>query len=287
MVRGNILSKNCKASWLAEKLNLKLLGPDIDISRICSLNHILNHSLVFSTDSSLDTEATVLAIGNEKLAHNSISVLVSQNPRLDFAYALQLLDETIGYSSYNDPPCIHPSVKIGKHVIIGKNVKIGEGTVINHHVVIGEGVEIGKYCKINSGAIIGEGDFGFERDESGKPIKIKHLGSVLIGDYVQIGSLTTVSRGTIDNTIICDYAKIDDHVYVSHNCQIGKNAIITGGSILGGGTICGPNSWIGINSVIKQKVEIGENAVIGMGAVVLKNVGDGETVVGNPARLLT
>lgn len=283
---GNRLKKISKASWLAEKLNLSLIGPDIEISKICSLNHIEDYSLIFSTNNSLETERNVLVLGSENLAGGSVSVLVSNNPRLDFAHTLQLLDEIIGFEKINKPPQIHPSVKIGEHVVIGRNVKIGEGTVINHHVVIGDNVEIGKFCRINSGAIIGEGDFGFERDETGRPIKIIHLGSVLIGDYVQIGSLTSVSKGTIDNTIIGDYAKIDNHVYVSHNCKIEKNTIITGGAILGGSTVYGPGTWIGINSTIKQKVEIGSNALVGMGAVVLNNVEAGEIVVGNPAKKL-
>lgn len=286
MKAGNRFKKIRKASWLAEKLNLALVGPDIEISKISPLNNIADNSLVFSINHSLETERIVLVIGSEKLAKGSVSVLVSNHPRLDFAHAVQIIDESIGFESYDEPPHIHPSVKIGEHVVIGRNVKIGEGTVINHHVVIGDGVEIGRYCRINSGAIIGEGDFGFERDETGRPIKIKHLGSVLIGDYVQVGSLTTVSKGTIENTIIGDYAKIDDHVYVSHNCKIEKNAIITGGSILGGSSVYGTGTWIGINSTIKQKVEIGDNALVGMGAVVLKNVEANEKVVGNPAKRL-
>ncbi len=283
---GKRLKKICKASWLAEKLNLTLIGPDVEISKICSLNHIEDHSLLFSINSSLETERIVLVLGAENLARDSVTVLVSNNPRLDFAYALQILDENIGFEKIDRPPQIHPSAKIGKHVVIGRNVKIGEGTMINHHVVIGDDVEIGKYCKINSGAIIGEGDFGFERDETGRPIKILHLGSVLIGDYVQIGSLTSVGRGTIDNTIIGDYAKIDNHVYVSHNCKVEKNTIITGGAILGGSSVYGIGTWIGINSTIKQKVQIGDNALVGMGAVVLKDVETGDKVVGNPAKKL-
>lgn len=286
MNAGNRLTKCIKASWLAEKLKLPLIGPDIDITQVSALNNLVDHSLTFSMNHSIEIDRTALIIGLKSLATHPISVLVSSNPRLDFAYALQVIDELVGFETYDEPSKIHPSVKMGEHVVIGNNVTIGEGTIINHHVVIGDGVEIGKYCKINSGAIIGEGDFGFERDKTGRPIKIIHLGSVQIGDYVQIGSQTTISRGTIVNTVICDYAKIDDHVYVSHNCKIEKNAIITGGSILGGGTICGKGSWIGINSTIKQKVKIGDHALIGMGAVVLKDVEVNEKFVGNPAKKL-
>lgn len=273
-----------KASWFAEKLNLPLLGPDLDIIRVSPLEELEDNSLSFANHQTMDTDRQALIIGPKQLAGGSVSVLASANPRLDFAYALQLIDAQIGYAQEDEPPQIHPSVKIGQHVVIGRNVKIGEGTVIHHHVVIGNNVKIGKYCQINSGAIIGEGDFGFERDAAGRPVKIPHIGSVWIGDHVQIGSLSSVSRGTIGATRIGHYSKIDNHAYVAHNCQIGENVIVIGGSVLGGSSQYGSGTWVGINASIMQKTKVGENAMLGMGVVVLKDVEANAKMVGNPAR---
>lgn len=289
MIAGNYLQHRVTASWLAEQLNLPLSsvsGTDIEITHICSLDQPADHGLAFSNQTQLQTTHQLVVIGDARLASETVSVLVTDRPRLAFALATQVLDEKIGFASATEPPDIHPSVKLGRYVVIGNNVSIGEGTVIGHHVVIEDRVKIGKHCQINAGAVIGGGDFGFERDETGRPIKIKHVGSVVIGDYVQIGSQATVSRATIGTTILEDYVKVDDHVYVSHNCHLGTNTIVTGGAILGGSTRYGEATWVGINATIRQKLTVGDRALVGMGAVVVKPVEEKQTVVGNPAKPL-
>ncbi|WP_027414690.1 DapH/DapD/GlmU-related protein [Aneurinibacillus terranovensis] len=286
MITGNVLQQPVKASWLANKLNLTLQGPDIEIIRVSSLHRLVDSSLTFCKAPSIEINNAVLVIGFPGVSGGKVSVIISKNPRLDFARALQLLDEAIGFGRPDDPPQIHPSVKVGQYTVIGRNVIIDEGTVIDHYVVIGDGVQIGRNCRIKSGAIIGEDGFGFERDDVGQPMRIKHLGSVKIGNCVEVGSLTTVCKGTIEDTIIEDYAKIDDHNHIGHNVTVKKNAIVTAGCIFSGGTVIGKGAWVGINALTKQNVKIGDHALIGMGSVVLKDVETGAKVVGNPARML-
>ena len=86
------------------------------------------------------------------------------------------------------PGCaIHPSAHIGPHVTIGAHVSIGSGTRIGACVFVGDGTQIGTECDIHANAVIGEPGFGFERDDTGRPIRFPHLGRVRIGNRVEKG----------------------------------------------------------------------------------------------------
>lgn len=144
----------------------------------------------------------------------------------------------------------------------------------------------GKNCRIKPGVILGEEGFGFERDEQGRPLRFPHFGRVVLGDEVEVGANTVVSRGALSDTTIGAYTKIDDLVYIAHNCQIGERVMIAGGAKLCGGVTVGKDAWIGAGACIKQNIQIGAGAVIGMGAVVISDVPAFATVAGNPARIL-
>jgi UDP-3-O-[3-hydroxymyristoyl] glucosamine N-acyltransferase len=211
---------------------------------------------------------------------------VTDNPRLTFAKILIQLEKRVGFIGPEAPPSIDPSAVISPQAFIGPGVQIGPGSIVMPFVYIGEGTHIGADCIIKSGAIIGQDGFGFERDEDNLPIRLVHLGFVRIGNNVEIGSLTTVCRGTLGNTVIEDHAKIDDHVHVAHNVHIGVGAMVVACAEISGGVILGKGSWVGPNASIIQQKRIGEDALVGIGANVLKDVPNGATVAGNPARLL-
>ena len=126
--------------------------------------------------------------------------------------------------------------------------------------------------------------FGFEKDKRNIPIRIPHIGWVEISDYVEIGSFTTVCRGTLGATKIMNNAKVDDLVHVAHNAIIKDRALVVACAGIMGSTIVGEDSWIAPGSVLRDCLVIGENVQVGMGAVVTKNVPDGNIVIGNPAR---
>ncbi|MBW2065846.1 MAG: hypothetical protein JRJ03_13080, partial [Deltaproteobacteria bacterium] len=151
---------------------------------------------------------------------------------------------------------------------------------------IGENVVIGKDCIIKSNTTIGDHGFGFARDGKGKLVQFPHIGGVRIGDRVEIGANCTVVRATLDMTVIEDDVKTDDHVHIAHNCRIGPRTLIAAGAILSGNVTVGAEVWISPNSTIIDYGIVGEKAFIGLGAVVIRPVGAGETVVGNPGRVL-
>jgi UDP-3-O-[3-hydroxymyristoyl] glucosamine N-acyltransferase len=137
---------------------------------------------------------------------------------------------------------------------------------------------------VGRNTVIGGDGFGYAREIDGTLVKMPHMGNVIIHEDVEIGSNTCIDRAVIGSTIIGAGTKIDNLVHVAHGVKIGRNCLIVAGVVIGGSCEIGDNVYIGIGAMIKNKIRIGNNAVIGMGAVVLKDVPDGVTVVGNPAK---
>ena len=145
-------------------------------------------------------------------------------------------------------------------------------------------MKVGKNCVIKDNTVIGSEGFGFEYDEKGIPMHFPQIGEVVIGDNVWIGSNTTIERGTFEKTVIGNNILIEDVVQIGHNCIIGNNTFISGGVIICGSVIVGKNCWLAPNSVIREGIQIGDRGFVGLGAVVVKDVPEGDIVVGNPAK---
>ena len=73
--------------------------------------------------------------------------------------------------------------------------------------------------------MIGADGFGFAPDR-GTWVKVPQVGSVRIGDDVEIGANTTIDRGAIDDTVIEHGAKLDNQIQVGHNVTIGAHTAI-------------------------------------------------------------
>jgi UDP-3-O-[3-hydroxymyristoyl] glucosamine N-acyltransferase len=278
------LNQPVSAGDISKQLGLPLIGPDRLIRELGGLDSLVEHALAFVRDHSPGPQAVGTVFATGPLAPPGISVIQSKAPRLDFIRAQHLLDKSPGFAEDTTPPEIHPTVKIGGGTVIENGVRIGEGTRIGCSVVIRSGTVIGRWCEIKSGAIVGEAGYGFERDENNRPIKMIQMGGLRIGDHVEIGSLNTVCRGALGDTVIEDYVKTDDHVHIGHNCLIGEGTMITACAEISGSVRIGKNVWLAPNCSILQKMTIGDGCYIGIGAVVLKNIEPGIKVFGNPAQ---
>lgn len=203
--------------------------------------------------------------------HYAFSILLSKNPRLSFMKILKQFFYDRGKKT------IHPSAQIGE------NVKIGAGTTIHANVVIYDGVKIGKNCKLKAGSVIGGHGFGYEQNEYDEWINFPHIGTVIIGDDVHIGSNTSIDRGTLDNTIISDGVKIDNNVHIAHNVRIGKNTLIIANSMIAGSVRIGDNCWIAPMVAINDNLTIGDNVLVGTGSLVIRNIPKNMKAYGSPA----
>lgn len=220
------------------------------------------------------------------------TVLSSSNPRLDFARVLSQFFNEEQVAATHASAIIHPTVKLGRDVSIGANsilesgVVIGDFSVIGPNVVVRRGTKIGYRSRVKANSVIGEDGFGFEYDETGIPIRIPHLGGVRIGNDVEIGALTVIARGTLDDTVVEDYAKIDDHVFVAHNVKIGESSVVIAGAEISGGVVLGTRVWVGPQATIREQLRVGDDALIGIGSVVVSDIPENVVVAGNPARIM-
>ena len=185
----------------------------------------------------------------------------------------------------DDEAQIGSDVCIGPYCVIGK-ANIGDGCVIDSNVRIYDDVTLGRHCHIKAGAVLGGEGFGFEKDENGNKFRFPQLGSLIIGNYVEIGSNTCIDRGALSETIIGDYTKINNLCHIAHNNKIGKNVAITGCVNISGSNVIEDNVWIAPNASIRGFIHLGEGCTVGMGAVVTKDIPAHETWIGNPARKL-
>ena len=288
---GRSIASSFSSDALANALGLRHTGKAQAITRIDSLDEAGPGSLCFAKNLTYALQAppnVILITSSDcRPSDGSTTVLDAiQPPRLEFAKALALIEARAGFVWSEAEPDIHPTAVVGKNVVLGKGVRIGAYSRIYHNVVIGDEVIIGERCVIKSGAVIGEEGFGFERDESGKAIRLPHVGSVLIGNDVEIGSLTTVCRGTLKNTFVADGAKIDDHVHIAHNVYVGRDALVIACAEISGGVHIGDRAWIAPNAAVLNQIRIGADSTVGLGAVVIKHVEAGSTVAGSPAKPL-
>ena len=197
-------------------------------------------------------------------------------------------------TSYNN------SVNHGQNIFIGKNVKIGSNCSIGHNTIIESNVVIGDNCSIGSnviirntliknnvsildGCVIGKKGFGFFPSKNGN-IRYPHIGIVIIEDNCEIGSGSTIDRGSLSNTIIGKNTFIDNQVHIAHNNRIGENCIIAGQVGFAGSSSLGNNVMIGGQAGISGHLKIGNNVQIGGGSGVIKDVPDNSKVMGYPAK---
>lgn len=282
---GNQLREPVRASAIARWCDVEFLGEDVVINAIAPLSAIEDGALCFAKSPPLDRLTKQCAlISTVEAAAIAPCLLVSDRPRLTFAKALDHIQRHIGFRRPDASPKIDPTARVSSLAFIASGVEIGPRSVVMPFAYIGEGTRIGSDCLIKSGAIIGQDGFGFERDEDNLPLRLVHLGRVMIGDHVEIGSLTTVCRGTLADTVVEDHAKIDDHVHIAHNVHVGVGAMVIACAEVSGGVVIGRGAWIGPNASVMQKTIIGNDAFVGIGANVTKSVPEGVTVAGNPAR---
>jgi len=284
--------KNADISALriARFLGGELIGGDLIVRRPASLGKAAPHTLCFITKPGyadrMRSGVLYLVPRGMEIANGDLHYIRVDRPRLAFAktvekFFVRRADPVVESSAVVSAEArLGNRVAIGPYSVIGEKVEIGEGTIIGAHVRIAPGTRIGRECLIRSGSVIGEEGFGFDFEADGTPVRLPHLGGVVIGDRVEIGAKCTVARGTLDDTVIADDVKIDDQVHIAHNCVIGSKTLITACAELSGSVHVGEKCWIGPNAAIMQKLRIGDGALIGLGAVVTADVAPGRKIMG-------
>lgn len=295
---------------IASFLKIDYSGKNFYVSNISSLDNIKNNSLLFYSkmlDQNFNLKDTasydlnklknhkniVLICDKEtkKLVKN-IPTLISKNPRLDFSRIMMKF-----FVSDEFKPGIHSScvvekksiigknVYIGPHCYIGKNVKIGNNVKILSNTTIFGRTEIGDNSVILSNTTVGSEGFGFIFDGKSS-FHFPHIGSIIIGKNVWIGSNSTIDKSALDTTVIDDDVKIDTLVNVGHNTSIGKSTWISANTTICGRAKIGKNCLIAPNSVIDIGIKLGDNCLVGSSSLVRKNFPKNSVLIGSPAHIL-
>lgn len=237
------------------------------------------------------------------------ALILVRNPRLAFAQAVALfhprrmickgIDATAHIASTVQ---LGADVAIGAHVVIdegatiGPRCEIGAGTIVGADVHIGEecrifpgvtlypDITLGARCVVHAGAVIGSDGFGFVPHE-GRYEKFPQVGTVIIGDDVEIGANTTIDRGTLDATRIGRGTKIDNLVQIAHNVEIGEDVVIAAQTGISGGTVIEDHCVIGGQVGMGDHARVKRGAVVGSKGGILpgKIIREGQVVWGIPA----
>lgn len=280
-----------KLADIANKIGAVLHGDgQCEIDSIATLNTAQLGQIAFLANSKYGdqlatTKASAVIISSKEIENCQCNALVMDNPYMGYALVAQLLD-----TSPKPANAIHASAIIDESVILGKNVtiaanvvieagvniadnasigagsfigigaKIGANSVIWSNVSIYHCVEIGHNCQIHANTVIGADGFGYANDK-GKWIKIPQLGTVIVGDNVEIGASTTIDRGALENTVIKDGVILDNQIQIAHNVEIGENTAIAACSVIAGSTTVGKNCVIAGLVGINGHITIGDGCV--------------------------
>jgi UDP-3-O-[3-hydroxymyristoyl] glucosamine N-acyltransferase len=303
---------------LAAAYGLELRGDGaIRIVGVCSLAPGLPDRLGFCADRKLlpqlaGTRAAAVILGKREASGYTGNALVAVDAALAFAAIAKLFDRSREFT-----PGIHAMASVDPSASVGAGCGVGPGAVIEAGAEIGAGSYIGPNCVIrrnavvgaNSrfeanvylgpdcrvgaralvlpGAVIGGRGFGLARAKTGW-VEVPQLGRVLVGDDVEIGACTTIDRGALDDTVLEDGVKLDNHVQIAHNCRIGARTAMACYAGVAGSSQVGSDCMIGGAAVIGGHLKVCSGTLVLGRAMVTKSITEpgtyGSGLPAQPAR---
>ncbi|HSW13734.1 MAG TPA: UDP-3-O-(3-hydroxymyristoyl)glucosamine N-acyltransferase [Solimonas sp.] len=284
---------------LADKFGLELKGEgSTPISGVCSMHPGKPGCIGFLSNPKFraqlaDTQAAAVIVGPRDAAGLATPGLVAKDPYLAYARLAQLFDPDRHFLAGVQPGAVvSPQAKLGDgcHVgatavieagaelgdgvyvgpgcIIGRDARIGAQTRLVAQVHIGARVRIGERCSVQPGAVIGSRGFGNARGPEGWE-EVPQLGTVVIGDNVEIGANTCIDRGAIEDTVIGNGVRLDNLIQIAHNCRIGEHTAIAACTGIAGSTTIGARCLIGGAVGMAGHLTIADDVVIlGRGMVI-------------------
>lgn len=298
---------------LAERLGVELEGdPAACVSGCAPIEDAGPEDLTFVAHPRYvralnQTRAAAVVLGRGVDAPGK-NVLRAANPQATFARALELFDRRA-----RPKPGIHPSALIdatavvgarchlGAYTVVGEAAVLGDDCVLHPHVTVYPGARLGPGCVLHSGvvvrenvvlgagvtlqpgAVVGADGFGFLPNPGGLPQPVPQIGSVEIGDHVDLGANATVDRAAVGKTRIGRGAKLDNLVQVAHGCQVGEGALLAAQVGIAGSSRLGRDVMLGGQVGVSGHVSVGDRAQIAAQSGVAGDVDADSVVGGSPA----
>jgi UDP-3-O-[3-hydroxymyristoyl] glucosamine N-acyltransferase len=296
---------------LARHLGGELLGPaGLEVARIAPLAEAGPDSITFIAQARLaaqlaDSSAACVIVAPAqrdvaatRVAAGRGAVILCADPYLAFARLTQLWAAT---ERERPAPGVHPSaiveegahldasahigalafvargarvaagVVVGVQAHVGADAALGEGTVLMPRVLVAAGCRLGARNLVHGGAVIGADGFGFA-PHAGRWEKIEQLGSVVLGDDVEIGANTCVDRGALGDTVLDEGVKIDNLVQIAHNVRIGAHTAFAGCAAVAGSARIGKHCTIGGAARILGHLQIVDHVHISATTLVTRSI---------------
>lgn len=262
------------AADIAVRFGCEIIGdPDVGVARVATLQNADQGSVSFLANPRYraflaDTRASAVILDSDEAPGCPVTALVCDNPYAVYARVAELLhpepaaapgvhpsavvsDEASIASTATVAPnaVVEAGARIGERAfvgpccVVGRAAQIGDDCRLVANVTVCHGVRIGRRVIVHPGAVIGGDGFGIAQTESGW-VKVPQLGSVSIGDDVEIGASTTIDRGAVDDTVIAEGVKLDNQIQIAHNVRVGAHTVIAACTGISGSTVIGKRCMI-------------------------------------------
>ncbi|HLW47128.1 MAG TPA: UDP-3-O-(3-hydroxymyristoyl)glucosamine N-acyltransferase [bacterium] len=298
---------------LAERVGGRVAGnPDVEIKRVAPPEDAGPDAVVVVAEAAqvprVDGCAAALIVREDAPATRGPAIRV-RDPRLALAHALRALMPAVPPPRGVHATCVlgervrlGDGVFLGPYVVVGSDVVLGDRAQIHAHGILEDGVRIGpdallhprvtvrRRCTlgarvvIQSGAVIGSDGFGYAQDAARRHVPIPQVGTVVLGDDVEIGANSTVDRATLGATRIGRGTKLDNYVHIGHNVEIGEDVAMAAACFIAGSVRIGNRVLMGGMSGVADHLTIGDDAVVLGDTGVTRDVPPRTVVAGHPAR---
>ncbi|MES2402662.1 MAG: UDP-3-O-(3-hydroxymyristoyl)glucosamine N-acyltransferase [Pseudomonadota bacterium] len=291
---------------LASEFDARLVGdPQTGIEGLSTLDRATDRHLTFlshpkytSKLATCEAACVIVSPVAEDVATLRGACIVVDDPYRYFARVTQLWKEhvappfvaAIHPSAFIDPAasvaqgvsvgafaCIsagarlEAGVRIAEHCVVGANAVVGEGSRLSARVTLADGCSVGQRCIVHPGAVIGADGFGFAPHD-GQWEKIEQLGSVRIGNDVEIGANTCIDRGALHDTVIEDGVKLDNLIQIGHNVHVGAHTAMAGCVGVAGSATIGAHCTIGGGAVVLGHLTLADHVHVSAASVVTRSI---------------
>jgi UDP-3-O-[3-hydroxymyristoyl] glucosamine N-acyltransferase len=298
---------------LAGMLEADAPEVDLEITGVATIEDAGPHDLTF-----LSNERYVVALQSSRAGAVLVAadydgdapmpMLRSGSPRLAFARAVALFHPPRPRAPGIHPTAVVPEscslgagVAIGPYVVLGERVTVGDDCTLHAHAVVYDDVVMGRACEIHShacvregvklgdrvvlqnGAMIGADGFGFEPEADGALRKVPQVGTVQLGDDVEVQANACIDRPVLGATSVGRGTKIDNLAQIGHGCTVGEHSILCGQVGLAGSTRVGNHVMLGGQVGSGGHIVIGDGAKVGAQSGLAQDLEGGKEYLGSPA----